>query len=178
MATCWRLPGLEPLRLRAWAGALGHRGHVLTKSRAYPTTYAALRAYRAEYERAARGAEPSPARTRSPMPTGATSAPAAPPAPRPSPRAPPKTWQPTEKLPGMLWDPPLGALLAPEELRERVAVSRARQGLPPVIEDLAVMERVARVLTLVRPGTRSRAAVPARGTSRAGSLPALEGGRK
>ncbi|MFF9898640.1 replication initiator [Streptomyces longispororuber] len=51
MRTCWRLGGLpeyEPLRLRAWTHTLGYRGHILTKSRAYSTTYAALRAERAE----------------------------------------------------------------------------------------------------------------------------------
>ncbi|MFI1950691.1 replication initiator [Streptomyces xinghaiensis] len=61
MGTCWRLgglPELEPLRLRAWAHALGYRGHVLTKSRAYSTTYAALRAERAEHERTVRGSPP------------------------------------------------------------------------------------------------------------------------
>ncbi|MDJ0341388.1 plasmid replication initiator protein [Streptomyces sp. H10-C2] len=55
MRTCWRLGGLrefEPLRLRAWAHTLGYRGHILTKSRAYSTTYAALRADRAQHERA------------------------------------------------------------------------------------------------------------------------------
>ncbi|MER5449050.1 replication initiator [Streptomyces sp. NPDC002764] len=49
MRTCWRLGGLPEyasLRLRDWAHALGYRGHVLTKSRAYSTTYAALRAER------------------------------------------------------------------------------------------------------------------------------------
>ncbi|HEY9369231.1 MAG TPA: replication initiator [Streptomyces sp.] len=52
MRTCWRLGGLPeyaPLRLRAWAHTLGYRGHILTKSRAYSTTYAALRADRAEH---------------------------------------------------------------------------------------------------------------------------------
>lgn len=52
MATCWRLGGLselETLHLRAWAHTLGHRGHILTKSRAYATTYAALRQDRAEH---------------------------------------------------------------------------------------------------------------------------------
>jgi hypothetical protein len=39
----------EPLRLRAWAHTLGYRGHILTKSRAYSTTYAALRAERAHH---------------------------------------------------------------------------------------------------------------------------------
>ncbi len=51
MRTCWRLGGLPeyaPLRLRAWAHTLGYRGHILTKSRAYSTTYAALRAERAD----------------------------------------------------------------------------------------------------------------------------------
>jgi hypothetical protein len=55
MHTCWRLGALselEPLRLRAWAHTLGYRGHILTKSRAYSTTYAALRAQRAAHERA------------------------------------------------------------------------------------------------------------------------------
>jgi hypothetical protein len=58
MATCWRLgglPELEPLRLRAWTHTLGYRGHILTKSRAYSTTYAALREERAVHERAEKG---------------------------------------------------------------------------------------------------------------------------
>ncbi|SED66417.1 hypothetical protein SAMN05216532_5266 [Streptomyces sp. 2231.1] len=53
MRTCWRLGGLPeyaPLRLRAWAHTLGYRGHILTKSRAYSTTYAALRAERARHQ--------------------------------------------------------------------------------------------------------------------------------
>ncbi|MEU1628699.1 replication initiator [Streptomyces sp. NPDC020096] len=53
MVTCWRLGGLadlEELRLRAWAHTLGYRGHVLTKSRAFSTTYKALRAARADYQ--------------------------------------------------------------------------------------------------------------------------------
>ena len=57
--TCWRLGGLPeyaPLRLRAWAYTLGYRGHILTKSRAYSTTYAALRADRAVHRND--GAEP------------------------------------------------------------------------------------------------------------------------
>ncbi|MFF3447445.1 replication initiator [Streptomyces sp. NPDC002667] len=52
MRTCWSLGGLpefEPLRLRAWAHTLGYRGHILTKSRAYSTTYAVLRAERARH---------------------------------------------------------------------------------------------------------------------------------
>lgn len=53
MAACWRLgglPELEALNLRAWAHTLGYRGHVLTKSRQYSTTYGALRAVRADYQ--------------------------------------------------------------------------------------------------------------------------------
>ncbi|WP_461081362.1 replication initiator [Streptomyces deserti] len=52
MRACWRLgalPEYEPLRLRAWAHTLGYRGHILTKSRAYSTTYTALRAERANH---------------------------------------------------------------------------------------------------------------------------------
>lgn len=52
MRACWRLGGLPeyaPLRFRAWAHTLGYRGHILTKSRAYSTTYAALRAERARH---------------------------------------------------------------------------------------------------------------------------------
>ncbi|MEU6198433.1 replication initiator [Streptomyces sp. NPDC047061] len=52
MRTCWRLgrlPEYEPLRLRSWTHTLGYRGHILTKSRAYSTTYAALRAERARH---------------------------------------------------------------------------------------------------------------------------------
>ncbi|MDX2574418.1 plasmid replication initiator protein [Streptomyces scabiei] len=52
MRTCWHLGGLpeyEPLHLRAWIHTLGYRGHILTKSRAYSTTYAALRAERAHH---------------------------------------------------------------------------------------------------------------------------------
>ncbi|MEU1850076.1 replication initiator [Streptomyces sp. NPDC019990] len=52
MRTCWRLGGLpeyESLNLRTWAHTLGYRGHILTKSRAYSTTYAALRAERAHH---------------------------------------------------------------------------------------------------------------------------------
>ncbi|MET9645575.1 replication initiator [Streptomyces syringium] len=54
MRTCWHLGGLpeyEPLRLRAWAHALGYRGHILTKSHLYSSSYTALRAQRAEHQR-------------------------------------------------------------------------------------------------------------------------------
>ncbi|MBS2966513.1 hypothetical protein KGA66_25970 [Actinocrinis puniceicyclus] len=40
------------LRLRLWAHMLGFRGHFATKSRSYSTTFAALRAERAEYSAA------------------------------------------------------------------------------------------------------------------------------
>ncbi|GAA3127492.1 plasmid replication initiator protein [Streptomyces rectiviolaceus] len=53
MAVCWRLgglPELESLNLRSWTHALGYRGHVLTKSRRYSTTYGALRTVRAEHQ--------------------------------------------------------------------------------------------------------------------------------
>ncbi|MFJ2232534.1 replication initiator [Streptomyces sp. NPDC087859] len=52
MHTCWRFGGLPeyaPLHLRTWTHTLGYRGHILTKSRAYSTTYAALRAERAQH---------------------------------------------------------------------------------------------------------------------------------
>lgn len=52
MRTCWRLGGLPeyaPLRLRDWTHTLGYRGHILTKSRAYSTTYAALHAERVHH---------------------------------------------------------------------------------------------------------------------------------
>ncbi|MFJ8096304.1 replication initiator [Streptomyces griseofuscus] len=59
MGTCWRLGGLvelEHLRLRPWAHSLGYRGHILTKSRRYSTTYGALREERADHRRG--GAKP------------------------------------------------------------------------------------------------------------------------
>ncbi|WP_037808438.1 replication initiator [Streptomyces sp. NRRL S-1448] len=63
MRTCWRLgglPELERLRLRAWTHTLGYRGHVLTRSRVYSTTYAALRAERADHERGVPGLDDGP----------------------------------------------------------------------------------------------------------------------
>ena len=50
--TCWLLgaiPELAPLRLRQWAHMLGFGGHFATKSRAYSTTFGALRQERADY---------------------------------------------------------------------------------------------------------------------------------
>ncbi|MFC5720210.1 replication initiator [Streptomyces gamaensis] len=61
MRACWdlgALPEYEPLRLRAWAHTLGYRGHLLTKSHAYSTTYTALRADRQNH---ARDADDTPA---------------------------------------------------------------------------------------------------------------------
>jgi hypothetical protein len=46
-----KLPGLEGLRLAAWAHMLGFSGHFSTKSRAYSTTLGVLRADRAAYQR-------------------------------------------------------------------------------------------------------------------------------
>jgi hypothetical protein len=54
IAECLRLsklPGLEPLRLAAWADMLGFRGHFATKSRAYSFTLGSLRSDRAEHQR-------------------------------------------------------------------------------------------------------------------------------
>jgi hypothetical protein len=54
IAECLRLsklPGLEGLRLAAWAHMLGFRGHFSTKSRNYSITLSALRADRAAYQR-------------------------------------------------------------------------------------------------------------------------------
>ena len=51
--TCWQLgaiPELESLRLRKWAHMLGFGGHFATKSRAYSTTFGALRQERADFQ--------------------------------------------------------------------------------------------------------------------------------
>jgi hypothetical protein len=50
--TAWSLggrPELNQLRLRAWAHTLGFRGHWLTKSRRYSTTFKSLRSARAQW---------------------------------------------------------------------------------------------------------------------------------
>ncbi|MDH6135043.1 hypothetical protein P3T37_004453 [Kitasatospora sp. MAA4] len=60
LGTCWRLGGLVELghlRLRSWAHMLGYRGHCLTKTRRYSTTFGALRAERGAHMRAASGRE-------------------------------------------------------------------------------------------------------------------------
>jgi len=47
--TCWQLGGLaqyEALNLRKWAHMLGFRGHFLTKSQRYSTTFRAIRTER------------------------------------------------------------------------------------------------------------------------------------
>lgn len=52
MRTAWRLGGVaefDDLNLRKWAHMLGFRGHFLTKSRLYSTTFTAIRRTRAEY---------------------------------------------------------------------------------------------------------------------------------
>ena len=46
-----KLPGIEGLRLAAWAHMLGFRGHFSTKSRSYSITLGALRVDRAAYQR-------------------------------------------------------------------------------------------------------------------------------
>jgi Replication initiator protein, pSAM2 len=54
IAECLRLgklPGLEDLRLTAWAHMLGFRGHFSTKSRAYSITLGSLRADRSQHQR-------------------------------------------------------------------------------------------------------------------------------
>lgn len=53
VATCWSLgsrPEYADLRLQAWAHTLGYRGHWTTKSRAYSTTFGALRSARSAYK--------------------------------------------------------------------------------------------------------------------------------
>lgn len=55
--TCWRLgarPEHAPLRLRQYAHRAGFRGHFLTKSRTWSTTFAALRAERHTFAQASR----------------------------------------------------------------------------------------------------------------------------
>jgi hypothetical protein len=50
--TAWALadePGCQSLRLRHWAHTLGYRGHWLTKSRGWSTTFAALRQARSDW---------------------------------------------------------------------------------------------------------------------------------
>lgn len=52
MRACWRLGGLSELRrlkLRTWTHTLGYRGHCLSKSHRYSTTYRSLRADRAAH---------------------------------------------------------------------------------------------------------------------------------
>ncbi|MHB1447261.1 MAG: replication initiator [Acidimicrobiales bacterium] len=54
VGAAWRLgarPELEALHLRHWAHTLGYRGHWVTKSPGYSTTFAALRQERQEWRR-------------------------------------------------------------------------------------------------------------------------------
>ncbi|UGQ09359.1 plasmid replication initiator protein [Yinghuangia sp. ASG 101] len=63
MRAAWDLggiPELGGLRLRAWAHTYGYRGHVLTKSRTFSTTYQALRAARRDWRAAAHGVRTAP----------------------------------------------------------------------------------------------------------------------
>jgi hypothetical protein len=60
--TAWHLggePELRELRMRAWAHTAGYRGHFLTKSRQFSTTFAALREIRRQWrlEQNAQGGE-------------------------------------------------------------------------------------------------------------------------
>lgn len=58
--TCWELgdnPVYEELGLRRWAHMLGFRGHFLSKSRRYSTTFGALRGDRRQWRLAATRAE-------------------------------------------------------------------------------------------------------------------------
>jgi replication initiator protein RepSA/nucleotidyltransferase AbiEii toxin of type IV toxin-antitoxin system len=53
--TCWQLGGMaeyDGLNLRRWAHMLGFRGHFLTKSKAYSTTFTAIRGERRAYRQA------------------------------------------------------------------------------------------------------------------------------
>jgi hypothetical protein len=66
---CWELggrPGLEGLRLRAWAHMLGFGGHWSTKSRRYSTTMTALRRARVAYAKRRRAADGVPLDARGP----------------------------------------------------------------------------------------------------------------
>ncbi len=63
VTTAWDLggrPELAHLRLRDWAHTLGFRGHWLTKSRRYSTTFAALRDARATWTSRRHNASPEP----------------------------------------------------------------------------------------------------------------------
>lgn len=61
VATAWALgdqPGLADFRLRLWAHTCGFRGHFLTKSRRYSTTFGALRVERQRWRLAAKDIGP------------------------------------------------------------------------------------------------------------------------
>ena len=61
-ATAWTLgeqPALAALRLRLWAHTLGYRGHWLTKSKGWSTTFAELRARRQRWTLTRAGIDPS-----------------------------------------------------------------------------------------------------------------------
>ena len=75
--SAWRLggePGGQELRLRAWAHTAGYRGHCLTKSRRFSTTFGALRAIRQEWRVAEKrvGADRPTTREPTATPTGSS----------------------------------------------------------------------------------------------------------
>lgn len=140
VTTAWELgarPELAHLRLRDWAHTLGFRGHWLTKSRRYSTTFAALRTARAAWTGQQQGTVarppgatvvkdwrtwvevgPTPATPGSPKPPpppGPTSA-ATPETPdEPKPQSPNEGELPMDKL-----------LLTPEEAADRLSVGRSK----------------------------------------------------
>lgn len=66
-ATAWTLGGLselQSLNLRAWAHSLGYRGHWLTKSATWSTTFSELRAVRHRWRMARLGISPEEAARR------------------------------------------------------------------------------------------------------------------
>ncbi|MFJ4365746.1 replication initiator [Streptomyces chartreusis] len=148
MGMCWLLGGLPEyasLRPRTWAHAVGYRGHILTKSRAYSTTYAALRAELAhhaghtdvprtvtdaQWRYVGSGHSPGAAL----IAAGVS-----------------EDLAISRELARDAVSSTPGAPLVPDELRRRVTDSRARQGLPPVIQDLPVIERVVLSLSLIPP---------------------------
>lgn len=98
--TAWDLgarPELEHLGLRRWAHTLGFRGHWLTKSRAYSTTFSALRGERQAWR------------------TGSEA----------DPEAPGLRSVPDWEFRGLGWLSPADQLLAEQAARDRLAARRA-----------------------------------------------------
>jgi hypothetical protein len=74
--TAWHLggePGRRELRLRAWAHTAGYRGHFLTKSRKFSTTFTVLREIRRQWQLEQKFASHSDASSESPEAEGAVS---------------------------------------------------------------------------------------------------------